>query len=299
MQAIFRAAAIAIVFVGVANADEPVFSGPQVGESLASFDARPAFGDVDKVSALDGTADSPLLLVFVHQVTRPSIGLTRLLVDYAATKAEAGIESRLVFLTDDPVETTAFLQRARRALPTGVTPLISTEGIEGPGAYGLNRKMSLTVLVASKGVVTANFPLVQPSVQVDAPKIGHAILKVLGESDETTQPPTLAEMGYKEPQMGMRREAARPGAPTPEQDALYRQMMSPVIQKNATTEEVDTAAAAVEALAAKDKQFRERVYNASRMITQGPRLDNYGTPEAQAYLKKWAKEFKPESGERE
>jgi uncharacterized protein (TIGR00369 family) len=35
----------------------------------------------------------------------------------------------------------------------------------------LNRNVTLTVIVAKDQVVTANFPLVQPSVQADAPKI--------------------------------------------------------------------------------------------------------------------------------
>ncbi len=284
MHAILRSFAIALLLAPFAIADEPIFSGPQVGEELMSFEAQPAFGQAEKVDVLEGTAESPLLLVFVHQVTRPSIGLTRLLIDFAATKEKVGLKSRLVFLTDDPVETTAFLQRARRALPQGVSPLISTEGIEGPGAYGLNRKMTLTVLVASKGVVTANFPLVQPSIQADAPKIGHEIVKALGGSEA----PPLKEMGYEEPRMAMRR-----GEQQPELDAQYRQLMAPVIQKNATPDEVAKAAAEVEAMAAKNPAFRQRVYNASRMISEGPRLGDYGTGEAQAYLKKWAKELGP------
>ena len=205
--------------VAVGEEVEPLFSGPQVGEQLAPFEAQPAFGEAETIAVLDGTADGPLLLVFVHQVTRPSIGLTRLLMDFAATKQGEGLKTRLIFLTDDPTETKAFLQRARHALPQGVQPSISNEGIEGPGAYGLNRKMMLTVLVASKGVVTANFPLVQPSIQADAPKIGHEIVKVVGDSEA----PTLKDMGFDEQRMGMARPAMARGQQNPERDALYRQ----------------------------------------------------------------------------
>ena len=35
------------------------------------------------------------------------------------------------------------------------------------------------------------------------------------------------------------------------------------------------------------------VYDASRRISESPRLKDYGTAEAQEYLKKWAKEFAP------
>ncbi|WP_146587863.1 hypothetical protein [Posidoniimonas polymericola] len=261
-----------------------LFSGPQVGEELPPFEALPAFGEAEKVAVLDGAMDGPVLLVFVHQVTRPSIGLTRLLMEYAATKQTTGLQSRLVFLTADPTDTKAFLQRARRALPRGVEPSISTEGIEGPGAYGLNRKITLTVLVASKGVVTANFPLVQPSIQADAPKIGYEIAKVLGGAEA----PTLKEMGFDEQRMGMARRQQ-----VPERDALYRQYMAPVIQKTATPNDVVAAAKAVEEFAASTPWFKERVHRASKQITEGPRLTEYGTDKAQEYLKKWATQYAP------
>ena len=288
MYTILRTSIIALLIAGMAAADESLFSGPQVGEELTPFDAQAAFGHSKKESVLEGTSDSPILIIFVHQVTRPSIGLTRLLMEFAATKEQDGLKSRLIFLTDDVTETTAFLNRARHALPPGVMPLISTEGIEGPGAYGLNRKMALTVLIGSKGVVTANFPLVQPSIQTDAPKIGHEIVEVLGRSDA----PTLREMGYREPRMAMRQ-----GGQQPERDAIYRQMMAPVIQKNATAEDVMAAAAEVEEFAAENPWFRQRVYDASRRISESPRLKDYGTTEAQECLKKWAKEFAPKEDE--
>ena len=44
-----------------------------------------------------------------------------------------------------------------------------------PGAYGLNRNVAVTVLVATDRVVSANFALVQPSLEVDAPKIFKSI----------------------------------------------------------------------------------------------------------------------------
>lgn len=273
-------AVFAAIFLStLAAADDAVFSGPQVGEPLVPFEAQAAFGRGEKVQALADDRDAPTLLVFVHQVTRPSVGLARLLMDYAATKKDEGLHAQLVFLSDDPTETQAFLRRARQALPQGVVPLISTDGIEGPGTYGLNRKMTLTVLVGEKGQVTANFPLVQPSVQTDAPQIGHAIVKVLG-GDEA---PTLAEMGYEEPRMAMRR-----GEQDPARDGMFRQMMSPVIQQNATPAEVAAAAKNVEDFAAEHPWFQQRLHEVASRIVNSGRLANYGTPEAQEHLQKWA-----------
>lgn len=271
----------------VAAANEPLFSGPQVGEPLVPFEATFVFGeDAGRdVDVLESIKDAPTLLVFVHQITRPSIALTRLVIDYASTKDEDGLHSRLIFLSKDPTETEAWFRRARHALPKGVSPMISIDGMEGPGAYGLNRKMTLTVLVAREGKVVANFPLIQPSVQADAAKVGQAIEKALGR-DLT---PTLSEMGFTERNMPKRGPAQ-----SPEYDGIYRQKMSPVIQKTATPEEVAAAATEVEQFAAKNPWFKQRVHKASNLIVGGGKLSNYGTAPAQEYLKKWAKEFASE-----
>ena len=53
---------------------------------------------------------------------------------------------------------------------------VSVDGAEGPGAWGLNREVAMTVVVGKDGKATANFALVQPSVQSDGPKIFAAML---------------------------------------------------------------------------------------------------------------------------
>ena len=258
-------------------AEEPVFSGPQVGEELVPFHAQGVFGDTaGKKVELALLKKEPVLLVFVHQLSRPAIGLTRLLMQYASANKESGLAAHLVFLSDDVTDTEAWMRRARRALPEDVDPMIFPGGIEGPGAYGLNRKMSMTVLVGNQGKVTANFPLIQPSIQADGEKIGAAIATMLGKKK-----PTLKDMGF-----GGRRMMAN-------MDGMYRRMMAPVIRKDASDEEVEKAAKAVEELAAKNKEFKARVYKASNLIVLGDRLANYGTPKAQAYLRVWAKEMAP------
>ena len=65
-------------------------------------------------------------------------------------------------------------------MPGGVPVGISTDGQEGPGAYGLNRKVQMTILVGKDDKVTANFALVQPSAAADGPRIAQAIVDALG-----------------------------------------------------------------------------------------------------------------------
>ena len=287
MRFLWTTCVILLLGVQTSSSEETLFSGPQVGERLVSFDARQAFGDNagQTVDVLNSIETAPTLLIFVHQVTRPSIGVARLVMNYAIAKKNDGLQARLVFLSDDPTETEAWFRRARRALPAEVSPLISTDGIEGPGAYGLNRKMTMTVIVANGGKVTANFPLVQPSIQADASEIGYAIVKALG--GETA--PTLKEMGFDDRRMNMRKRRRQP-----EQDAVYRRMMAPVIRKNANPADVDQAAKQVEEFAKENRWFRDRVFQAANKIVRSGKLSNYGGAEAQQYLRKWAKTFGPD-----
>ena len=261
----------------------PMFSGPQVGEKITPFEAKLVLGKGagETVQVFAEEEKAPQLLVFVHQVTRPAIGLSRMLIDYAKKLEPKGLQSNVVFLSDDRTETEAWMKRAQHALPKGVRTLVSVDGIEGPGAYGLNRKAQVTILVCDEGKVSANFALGQPSINVDAPKIGHALVQAIGGDEK----PTLEDMGFAG--RGMRRRMN--AASNPEQDAKYRSMMAPLIQKNASLAEVMEAAANIETYAKEHAWFKQRVEKAAGLIVNGGKLSNYGTPEAQGYLKEWAK----------
>jgi hypothetical protein len=164
----------------------------------------------------------------------------------------------------------------QHAFPKEVPVVLSADGAEGPGALGLNRKVALTILVAKDNKVSANFALVQPSIQADAPKIAKALHAALGEDKE----PTLKDLGIV---------GDRPARGEPEVD--LRGLLAPVIKKTATEEEVQRAAAIVEEAAKKNPAARAAVGQAVKRIVEAGKLENYGTPKAQEYLKKWAEEF--------
>jgi hypothetical protein len=261
-----------------AAAQEEVFSGPQVGEALVSFETRSTLGEeagetFDLIKDADG---KPVLIIFVHNVTRPSIGLTRTVVEYAQRKWSDKLKMGIVFLSADATDTETWLKRASHAIPQKVPVGVSVDGLEGPGAYGLNRQATLTVLVGNKNKVTGNFALVQPSLTADAPTIGKALVDVMGGGDA----PTLAEMAPNRPVAGRGMEGR------------FRAMLGPVINKKASPEEVKVAADKVEELAAKNQRFRMGVGQRTRRIVESGRLATYGTPEAQMYLKKWAEEYR-------
>ena len=71
---------------------------------------------------------------------------------------------------------------------------VSVDGLEGPGAYGLNKEMELTVIVAKDNIVTANFALLDPNETV-AKEIEKAVDAIL----------PVPEMSAKEMAKEMRR----------------------------------------------------------------------------------------------
>jgi hypothetical protein len=267
-------------------ADEPVFSGPQAGETLVPFKLNGVQGDesgrnVDILSKADG---GPLVLVFVHQRTRPSFGLTNTVMRFAASRNKDGITGATIFLTSDATETQNWMKLVAGNFPKGVVYGISPDGQEGPGAYGLNRNVELTVLVGKEHKVTANFALVQPSVQADGPKIFQAIVDVLGGGDV----PDVAQFSGQDRGTRMVR---------PEQDPQLRPLLTRVIKKDATAEQVDEAARAVEDYAAKNAATRQEIGRIGRRIIEAGKLMDYGTAHAQEYLQKWANEYAEEPAE--
>lgn len=281
------------------SADESVFSGPQPGEKLVPFVMTGVLGDEPdkKIDVVDKNASKPCVLIFVHERSRPAFGLSNLVMRLVEDRGDEKITGSLVFLTDDPTETADWMNRIPQYFPKQIRKGISVDGKEGPGSYGLNRNVALTVLVAKDNLVTANFALVQPSIEVDGPMIFKAIADVLGEDVVPKiadyQPQQRGDATTMKPPDGAK---PREGAARPQHPQI-RTMLSPVIQLSATDDEVIAAAKKVEAIAAEHADFRVDVGDIARRIIAADKLENYGTSKCQDYLTKWAKEFMAEKDE--
>jgi hypothetical protein len=235
-------------------------------------------------------AGKPLLLIFVHDANRPSIAMTRALMDYATDRRGDGLACGVVWLAkaDDVTAAEQFLKRARHAMPARAPVGISLDGKEGPGAYGLNRTVTLTILVARDNRVTANFALVQPSLPADAPRVLGEVVKLVGG-----KVPTLEELGVSGA-MPARREAGD-GASAASDENL-RNVLAPVIRRDATPDEVDRAAAAVEAYVKDRPASRDQLGRSARTIVEGGKLSSYGTPRAREFLRTWAETYGKDRG---
>jgi len=267
---------------------QTVYSGPQVDEKLHPFSVKLALGDdagktIDPVKLAQG---KPMLLVFLHDVNRQSISMTRVLTQYAQSRAKDGLHSTVILLGDDATGAQDTLKRIQHALTPGVPTGVSPDGREGPGSYGLNRSVQLTILVAKNDRVTANFALVQPSLQVDLPKVAGAIVAQIGGPE-----PKLSELleagGVMQNPRGnpQTKEASKPD---PE---AIRALMRPLIQRDADTKDVDKAAEAIEQAIAKSIAIEKEIGRIASTIVGSGKLENYGTEHAQGYLKRWAEKY--------
>jgi hypothetical protein len=266
------------------NAQDAVFSGPQVGEQLPRFSVRAVFDDAGKdLDFIELANGRPIVLVFVHDVNRMSISMTRILTQYTVGRADSGLATGVIFLNSDVTEAENTLQRIRHAMAPGAPTGISIDGAEGPGNYGLNRKVMLTILVGKDGQVTANHALIQPSLQVDLPKILESIVAVAGGPV-----PKLSDLEGM-PEM----KGQQPGGRSAVE---MRPLLAPLIRRDATPEEVDRAAKICEAAADRDIAVRQELGRIAKTIVDAGKLSNYGTPRAQEYLSKWAKSVETRSG---
>jgi hypothetical protein len=260
-------------------AQDAVFSGPQVDEELAPLKMILGLGDqagrtIDPVAGADA---KPIVLVFVHDVNRQTISMTRILTNYTLSRSKEGLHSAVVLLAEDTTGAINTLKRIQHALTANVPTGVSPDGLEGPGEYGLNRSVQMTILVANKNRVTANFALIQPSLQVDLPNIVRAVIAQIGGPEPKLS--DLLQSGGVEANRGMQS--------TPDPEAI-RSLVRPLIQLNARDDQVDKAAQAIEEAVEKSPQVRKEIGRIARTIVSSGKLENYGTARAQGYLKQWA-----------
>jgi len=245
------------------TAQDPKFSGPQKGEKTPAFKVF----DVGTRQETDYVAENkgaPTVLVFIHELTRPGAALMRPLDEYGQIKQGRGLRTHFISLSEDR-------DGAERHLPLVIKSLnlkcplgISLDGKEGPGAYGLNREVMLTIVVARDNKVAANFAILSPN-ETDAPRIKAAIDEILkvAPPPPSGSPEELREQVLKlqEELAALREEITSlrfklEKAPAPqrrgemerpkEDEALVNQCRR-LIQMQATQEQLDAAVKDIEA----------------------------------------------------
>jgi hypothetical protein len=263
------------------HAQEPVFSGPQVGEPLTPFSVIGALDEAEgkEMDFVRDANDKPIVLIFVHDLNRLSISMTRVLSTYTASRKKDGLHTGVVWLDDDKSNANATLKRIRHGLAKDAPVGISVDGREGPGSYGLNRNVMLTILVGKDRKVTANYAIVQPSLQVDLPKILKSVVEVAG--GEIPKLESLEGM-----QEMMRQPASKEG-----ENVNLRSWLQPIIRLNAKKEDVEKAALEFEKFLEGNIPAQKEIGRITNTIINAGKLENYGTATTQEYFRKWAKQY--------
>jgi hypothetical protein len=175
---LFRVTILAGLFL--AASDFP--SGPQVGDKLPpckvqAFSGPEAGKEMELVKQIKG---GPALVIFVHKITRPALKLLRPIDKAAADLIEAKkIHGHIVWLAEDKQKAEEYLKRAKDSLNLQTPIAICLDGKDGPATYGLNDKVTLTILLVNHGKVVGNFALADPN-ETDARKILPALKKLVG-----------------------------------------------------------------------------------------------------------------------
>ena len=279
-------------------AQDAKFSGPQKGEALPPF----VVFDVASRKDLEIGPGAPLLLVFIHELSRPAAALMRALDETGQVKRVRGLRTHFVSLAQDRDGAERHLPQVVKSLNLRCPLGISVDGPEGPGAYGLNREVALTILVAKEGRVAANFAIVQPN-ETDAPRIREAVeavLRVPAAAPEGTPDELKAEilklreelLRLKEEVETLKLRQEKPPAPAmrkPAEDERLVNQCRRLIQRAATEADLDAAVKDIEAyIEGKDELRKQYVDILDRVLGL-----EYGNDLGKAVMKKQAEKHRP------
>ncbi len=143
-----------------------VYSGPQPGEKLPSFKVIGLHGKRkgEEYDPVKLAGDKPLVLIFQDNQVPGQKGLllNGEVLSQIASKSPNGLEVHSVFLVDDPTPENVFEYDFKDRIPPIVQMGISKDRRDGPGSYGLNRNLGMTIIVAREGKVLHNFAMAQP-----------------------------------------------------------------------------------------------------------------------------------------
>lgn len=277
---------LVVVIQDATAQDDPeastVYSGPQIGEPLPNFEMKLGFGEGagTEIDLVEQAGDQPVVIVFVHDRSRPAFGLANSVMRYCDQDGGDKLHRGICFLTADPTETATWMNRIKNYFPKNTPVGFSTDGIEGPGAYGLNRNVQLTVLVAKEKRVVANFALIQPGAHADGPRILAAIASATGAEANPDINKYLPS------------NQAAQDAPIAIDPGLMAQIRK-INARDATVEMIDQGISEIETMIKDNKPLQNQLGSIVTRWVGSKRVDSIGNGEHQAKIKDWAQQFGP------
>ena len=144
---------------------ERVFSGLQTGEETRPFKVLRVINDEpQELEVVKDTDAGVTLICFVHRMSNDDRVLFGLgLVDFYASQHQ-DLTSHFVLLSDDRNKMTKMIRAWQQgSFFTKSLVSLSADGAEGPGYYGLNRHVDMTVMVVKGNKVVDNLVFNAPN----------------------------------------------------------------------------------------------------------------------------------------
>lgn len=161
--------------------DAPLASGPPAGSALTKVEVFAPTGPRagQTFDAAEAIGQGPGAFLFLHVLNRntaPMInGLERVVREYGLL----GFQAFTIFLAEDRTAGEAQVQRSSQAMRLSNPMVISTDGAEGPGNYALNRRCTLTLVLANEGKVVSSRAYTDTGPQ-DVPELEKAVAAMTG-----------------------------------------------------------------------------------------------------------------------
>lgn len=148
-----------VIIPPLAAAGEPCKSGPAPGKRPGPYSALVSVGPQRGTQHcfICEAADRPIVIVFARSLSDPLGRLVHKLDKALADHAKAELKSWVTFLAEDQTVMDPRVVDWGKKNATGIIPLMVFEDVVGPPAYLLAREADVTVLLAVKQKVVANF----------------------------------------------------------------------------------------------------------------------------------------------
>ena len=249
-----------------ATAQKKTFSGPQPGERITPFKVLKVTGPFDAKEFEIKIQKKPMLLVFLHKISEPAIGLIISLEWYASKQKK--LSDHYVFLDIDESATVQKLKRwAQRSFLSKADMSVSLDGAEGPGRYGLNRNVDMTVLVAKDGKVLSNFALLGPN-NTDAQKILSSLAKALGQKEPSYEK-IRSELRAERTKKSEATRKAHPVFKLAPENSLGKLMMSMLYREGITAEHVKEVSEQMKKWAGENKTKKAALAKYCKAVLDG------------------------------
>ena len=225
----------------IKNLEKPIFSGPQPGEKVPSFAATNLRGEKagEELDPVAMAKDKLHLMFFVSKSRTFGrfLGQLRQQLQAIEENSKQPWAMSVIVCTDDTNEAEKSFAVLDQRYPKNLVVGLSKDGSAGPPAYGFDRNLTATVIVAKNGRVAHNLPYVGGAFYTQ-PHILGAIAGTMGVDHDTLRKLIGATSGDAASAASNRR-AARGNGENSEATSkrAFRKLLAPLVQTGTITRE--------------------------------------------------------------